>query len=63
MKRHLFSGLLLLFSFGMGTYASQEKYVSFNDNWLFTLSDSHDYSLTTYNPEGWRQLDLPMTGQ
>ena len=43
----------------MGAYASQEKYVSFNDNWLFTLSDSHDYSLTTYNPEGWRQLDLP----
>ena len=59
MKRHLFSGLSLLFSFGMGAYASQEKYVSFNDNWLFTLSDSHDYSLTTYNPEGWRQLDLP----
>ena len=59
MKRHLFSGLFLLFSFGMGAYASQEKYVSFNDNWLFTLSDSHDYSLTTYNPEGWRQLDLP----
>lgn len=32
---------------------------NFNDNWLFTESDSPNYSLTNYSPEHWRKLDLP----
>ncbi|MBB6429145.1 glycoside hydrolase family 2 TIM barrel-domain containing protein [Algisphaera agarilytica] len=33
--------------------------IKFNDDWLFTLSDSDDYTLTTYQPEGWRTVTLP----
>ncbi|WP_075590960.1 glycoside hydrolase family 2 TIM barrel-domain containing protein [Labilibacter marinus] len=33
--------------------------ISFNNDWLFTLSDSPEYSLTTYDPSYWRKLDLP----
>ncbi|WP_033194784.1 glycoside hydrolase family 2 TIM barrel-domain containing protein [Ochrovirga pacifica] len=32
---------------------------SFNDDWYFTLSDSKNYPLTTYEPSSWRKLDLP----
>ena len=57
MKKQFVSAFFLLMSAGL--FAEGEKYMNFNDDWLFTLSDSHDYSLTTYNPEGWRKLDLP----
>lgn len=45
----------------LGTNAfGQDRLLNFNDDWLFTLSDSHDYSLTTYKPSGqWKKLDLP----
>ncbi len=32
---------------------------NFNNDWLFTESDSPDYRLTTYEPKEWRSLDLP----
>ncbi|RMH12551.1 MAG: glycoside hydrolase family 2 protein [Gammaproteobacteria bacterium] len=33
--------------------------IDFNDNWLFTLSDSPDYTLTTYTPHSWKPIHLP----
>lgn len=33
--------------------------INFNNDWLFTLSDSPDYTLTNYVPEGWREVVLP----
>lgn len=32
---------------------------NYNDGWLFTETDSVDYSLTTYRPDGWEKVDLP----
>lgn len=32
---------------------------SFNEQWLFTESDSPDYRLTTYQPDHWQQVNLP----
>ncbi len=33
--------------------------IDFNGNWLFTLSDSPDYTLTTYTPVSWKPIYLP----
>ncbi len=33
--------------------------IDFNEDWLFTETDSPDYTLATYRPDGWRRLDLP----
>ncbi|NLR93408.1 glycoside hydrolase family 2 TIM barrel-domain containing protein [Flammeovirga agarivorans] len=33
--------------------------VSFNKDWLFTLNDSVEYTLSTYSTEHWRKVNLP----
>ena len=55
--------LLLFFSviqlIGTVTSLQAQSLSSFNDNWYFTLSDSLEYSLTSYKPSHWRLLSLP----
>ncbi|MFR9595765.1 MAG: glycoside hydrolase family 2 TIM barrel-domain containing protein, partial [Rikenellaceae bacterium] len=52
--------LLIFFLSPFVTLNSQAQEAgNFNDGWLFTLSDSEDYRLTTYDPSQWRKLDLP----
>lgn len=48
-----------LFCLGVDGGVQKNGLMSFNDGWLFTESDSVDYSLTTYQPENWEKLDLP----
>jgi hypothetical protein len=40
-------------------HAQNDNLTNFNKDWLFTLYDSAEYALTTYNPSDWRKLDLP----
>ncbi len=44
---------------GLCFSAEAQNLINFNKNWLFTESDSRDYSLTAYKPNQWRKLDLP----
>ncbi|OEK08289.1 threonine synthase [Flavivirga aquatica] len=32
---------------------------NFNNDWIFTLSDSVEYSLTNYQPKNWQKIDVP----
>ncbi|MGI9532784.1 MAG: hypothetical protein ACR2MV_14065, partial [Lutimonas sp.] len=50
---------VLTFLLSLGLSSNAQNLTSFNNDWLFTLSDSPDYSLTTYKPSGWTKLDLP----
>ncbi len=54
--------LLILFFCSTHTiscFAQNTGLADFNSDWLFTESDSPDYSLTTYQPDEWQKLDLP----
>ncbi|MGA9638461.1 glycoside hydrolase family 2 TIM barrel-domain containing protein [Flavobacterium sp.] len=50
------TGVLLLV---VSLSGQAQNHINFNKDWLFTETDSHDYSLTTYSPKEWRKLDLP----
>lgn len=61
-KKKLFfrlSVVLLIICANNLMYAQNNTLINFNADWLFTESDSPDYSLTTYQPSDWRQLNLP----
>ncbi|MFR9587751.1 MAG: sugar-binding domain-containing protein, partial [Rikenellaceae bacterium] len=51
--------LIFLLSLFVTLNSQAQEAGNFNDGWLFTLSDSEDYRLTTYDPSQWRKLDLP----
>ncbi|MFR9625880.1 MAG: glycoside hydrolase family 2 TIM barrel-domain containing protein [Rikenellaceae bacterium] len=50
--------LALLLSIAIPQIEAQNP-TRFNDGWLFTLNDSEDYRLTTFDPSDWRTVDLP----
>ena len=50
---------IILLIVGSLCKAQNNNPINFNNNWLFTESDSAKYALTTYNPSNWRMLDLP----
>ncbi|VGO18489.1 glycoside hydrolase family 2 TIM barrel-domain containing protein [Pontiella sulfatireligans] len=56
-KTIIIAGLVLCGAAYVG--AQNNGLMNFNDGWLFTETDSGDYSLTTYQPEGWEKVDLP----
>lgn len=61
MKKHLLHVVLILVCgiFPLKSAAQDTGLLDFNKDWQFTESDSPDYSLTTYQPDDWRKLDLP----
>ncbi len=51
--------ITLLAIVSIDSMAQTKGIINFNDDWLFTLSDAKNYSLTTYNPKNWTSVDLP----
>ncbi|MFI3319837.1 MAG: glycoside hydrolase family 2 TIM barrel-domain containing protein [Rikenellaceae bacterium] len=57
--KSLLCGAAILLSTALASAASFGQRENFNKDWLFTLSDSNDYGMEIYRPEGWRTLNLP----
>ncbi|WP_152287374.1 sugar-binding domain-containing protein [Flavicella marina] len=58
MRRTQLFTLFLVFA-TLISQGQKNQLLSFNDDWFFTLSDSKNYALTTYDISHWRKLDLP----
>ncbi|PKQ63824.1 threonine synthase [Labilibaculum filiforme] len=66
MFYHFFKKSLFLISIAFYLFtesnlalAQVQNPINFNQDWLFTESDSKDYSLTTYQAKNWQKIVLP----
>lgn len=48
-----------LVALGFSSHAQKSNLINFNNDWLFTLSDSAGYAFNTYQPVAWQAVTLP----
>lgn len=59
MKRRILLVFILTIASSILANAQIDSLYNFNRGWSFTETDSPEYSLSNYQPDGWKIVDLP----